>query len=659
MNYAYLDEMWLSQDKAKELLGAKVFQLNTDVENNITSCIRSEILNFLGAELTTDIKKAKVILNVNKEINIEKDGFEILVSEDMITINSSQPVGVLYGIYAVIRQLIHVGELKNEISIPTNYFRMINHWDNFDGSIERGYAGQSFFYSNNQFLDDIDKLRAYARFLASVGINAIAVNNVNVKKEEMKFLINPYFKHIKLMNDIFEEYGIKTYLCVNFSSPIAVGKLDTADPLDEDVKKWWQDIVDGIYQEIPTFGGLLVKADSEGEPGPYDYGRSQADGANTLAAALSKHGGTLIWRAFVYNCKQDWRDRTTDRAKASYEVFMELDGKFKDNVILQIKFGPHDFQVGEPPHPLFGRLKHTNEIIEFQITQEYTGQQIDLNYLALQWQEILEFNTNPLEKNREIKYVMETDSPLKHNSGFAAVVNVGDDDNWTGNKLAQSNLYAFGRLAWDYSLDSNDILKEWIDLTFTDLEGPEKEVIFSILSTSNETYEYYTSPLGIGWMVNSKNAHYGPGLNDHEYSRWGTYHFADRNGLGVDRTEKTGSGYTRQYVWEVSEMFENLETCPERWLLFFHHVPYTHKLKNGKTVIQYIYDVHFQGVENVERYINEWASLEGKVNDIAFENVKSRLELQLRDAIEWRDQINTFFYRFSGIEDVERRTIYK
>ncbi|MGL5434577.1 MAG: alpha-glucuronidase [Lachnospiraceae bacterium] len=652
------DEMWLKQADAKKYLTEKKFYLYTEIENRVTACIRSEIQEYFGAKLISKKESADIVISIVNKQQFDLDSYEIVVS-DQVEISSESPQGALYGLYTLVFDYIQTGSPRACTSNPTSHLRFINHWDNFDGSIERGYAGNSIFYQDNQFLDDVDTIRTYARLLASVGVNAIALNNVNVKKEEMHFLVQPYLKHIKLMALIFEEYGIKSYLCVNFASPIGLGNLPTADPLDPEVAAWWQETIDNLYQIIPTFGGLVVKADSEGEPGPYEYGRTQADGANTLAAPLAKHGGLLIWRAFVYNCRQDWRDRKTDRAKASYETFMELDGQFAENVVLQIKFGPHDFQVGEVPHPLFGQLQHTNEIIEFQITQEYTGQQIDLNYLAPQWQEILEFNTDPTKEKRAIKYVIEQDSPTPDYSGFAAVVNVGADHNWTGNKLAQSNLYAYGRMAWNYQLKADEILTEWINQTFSGLSQEEKNMIGQILSDSNATYENYTSPLGIGWMVNSKNAHYGPGLNDHEYSRWGTYHFADRNGLGVDRTLEIGTGYTGQYSDAVCRMFNDLSSCPDRWLLFFHHVPYTHLLDSGKTVIQHIYDTHFAGVERVEEYIKQWYSLNGKLPAHDYENVALRLDMQLKNAIEWRDQINTFFYRFSGIADEKGRNIYQ
>ena len=663
---AHRDEMWLKQSEVRKYLAGKHFLLKTCVENRITAGIRNEILDFLGAELISKNEDADFIITVEDSSAgksgdaVKRDGYEIRTGTAGMAseIRSTTPQGAFYGLYAMIRDLIRTGRVRDSVSVPSSYLRFINHWDNFDGTIERGYSGGSIFYRKNRFMDDMDLIRSYARFMASIGINAIAINNVNVKKEEMHFLFEPYLKHIKLLSRIFEEYGIKCFLCVNFASPMELGKIGKSDPMDPQVAEWWKETIDQLYEVIPGFGGLVVKADSEGEPGPNDYGRTQADGANVLAAPLAGHGGLLVWRAFVYNCRQDWRDRRTDRAKASYETFMELDGKFADNVVLQIKFGPHDFQVGEAPHPLFGQLKHTNEIIEFQITQEYTGQQIDLNYLAPQWQEILKFNTDPARERREIKYVIEADSPVPEYSGFAAVTNVGDDENWTGHKLAQSNLYAFGRMAWDYELSAEDILTEWIDLTFPELRQEDRKVIYEILSDSNETYEKYTSPLGIGWMVNSKNAHYGPGVNDHEYSRWGTYHFADRNGVGVDRTLATGSGYTGQYLNEVCRRFENLDTCPDRWLLFFHHVPYTHRLKSGKTVIQHIYDTHFEGVECVKEYIKKWSGMKGKVSDQNYENVESRLQLQLIDAVEWRDQINTFFYRFSGIGDEHGRNIY-
>lgn len=358
------------------------------------------------------------------------------------------------------------------------------------------------------------------------------------------------------------------------------------------------------------FRGFVVKADSENRPGPFTYGRNHADGANMLAEALEPYGGIVIWRCFVYNCKQDWRDRKTDRARAAYDHFRPLDGQFHDNVILQIKNGPMDFQVREPVSPLFGALERTNQVIEFQIAQEYTGQQRHVCYLVPQWKEIMEFDTQAKGGPAPVKRIVDGSLWGNRLSGIAAVSNVGNDRNWTGHLLSQANLYGFGRLAWNPELSAEEIAAEWIALTFgtdTVVAG----VISRILLDSWEIYESYTSPLGVGWMINPEH-HYGPNVDGYEYSMWGTYHYADHQGIGVDRTVATGTGYCAQYMGSNAVRYDSLEDCPDELLLFFHHVPYTHVLHSGKTVIQHIYDTHFEGAERAEGLLDAWGRTEGQ-----------------------------------------------
>jgi alpha-glucuronidase len=444
---------------------------------------------------------------------------------------------------------------------------------------------------------------------------------------------------------------------VDYSSPMSLGGLDTADPLDKGVVKFWRDQADAIYSVIPDFGGFVVKADSENRPGPFTYDRNHAEGANVLAQALQRHNGTVIWRCFVYNCHQDWRDRSTDRARAAYDTFMELDGQFMDNVLLQVKNGPVDFQVREPVSPLIGGLEKTNVIVEFQITQEYTGQQHDLCYLIPQWKEVLDFDTHAAgDESLAWKVAAGQVFPMAI-SGIAAVVNVGDDQNWTGHHLAQANLYGYGRLTWNPALEADTITDEWVRLTF----GSEPEVlrvVSSLLSESWSVYEQYTAPLGIGWMCNP-GYHYGPSPDGYEYSMWGTYHFADHEGIGVDRTLATGSGYAGQYRAPNTALYESLDTCPDELLLFFHHVPYTHRLRSGQTVLQHIYDTHFSGVESARRMREEWQSLAGKIDGRRHKEVLQRFDEQVANAELWRDVVNTYFYRKSGVPDVENRHIYK
>jgi len=375
-----------------------------------------------------------------------------------------------------------------------------------------------------------------------------------------------------------------------------------------------------------------------------------------LAEALAPHGGLVFWRCFVYNCQQDWRDRKTDRARAAYDHFMPLDGTFLDNVILQIKNGPIDFQVREPLSPLFGAMTKTNQILEFQVTQEYLGHSKDVCFIVPQWKEYLNFDTYAKGEGSTIDKVANGSLYGRQNSGIVAVANIGNDSNWTGHKLAQANLFGYGRLIWNPTLTAEEIATEWIGLTFGD--NPKVlEIIKYILLNSWSTYEKYTAPLSVGFMV-QPHLHYGVNIDGYEYSRWGTYHFADLNGVGVDRTKATGTGYTHQYFEQNAKIYENIASCPDELLLFFHFAPYSHVLQSGKTLIQHIYDTHFEGVQDVEKFIKKWAELGGLVDKESFENVKDRLQLQLGNAKEWRDQINTYFYRKSGIADEQGRKIY-
>jgi alpha-glucuronidase len=578
--------------------------------------------------------------------------------KNTIFIVGKKEKGVLYGTFHFLRLMQNRENLQQLkiIENPKNQLRMLNQWDNMDGSIERGYAGNSIFYKDCQFANELTRIEDYARLLASVGINGIAINNVNVHQEETNFITSSLLPKVAKVAGIFRAYGITTFLSVNYASTIQIGNLTTADPLDSEVREWWKDKAEEIYSYIPDFGGFLVKADSEHRPGPFTYGRNHADGANMLAEALQPYNGIVLWRCFVYNCLQDWRDRSTDRAKAAYDHFQPLDGQFHSNVILQIKNGPMDFQVREAVSPLFGAMEKTNQMLEYQITQEYTGQQRHLCYLIPQWKEILDFDTYAKGEGSEVKKIVDGSLFQYKFSGITAVSNIGNDYNWTGHTLAQANLYGFGRLTWNPDLSAESITDEWIGQTFGDNQLV-KALVSQMLLKSWSIYEKYTSPLGVGWMVNP-NHHYGPNVDGYEYSVWGTYHFADWEGIGVDRTVKTGTGYTSQYFKENADRYESLETCPDELLLFFHHVPYTHKLHSGITVIQHIYNTHFEGVEEAEELVETWLQLKGKVDPERFEDILNRLKEQANHSIEWRDMINTYFYRKSGIKDEFNRKIY-
>ena len=579
------------------------------------------------------------------------NSFSIKVTENQIHITGTDENGLLYGVFRFL-SLLSLGKIKNGFELtdaPVSPLRIINHWDNFDGSIERGYAGASLFYKDGEFDYDKNRIEDYARLLASVGINRVSINNVNVRAQAKLLIIEEYLKEAKELAAIFRRFGIKLFFSINFGAPWSLGKIKTADPLDPVVIEWWKKRAALVYKYIPDLAGFLVKADSEGEPGPFQYNRTHADGANMLAGALAPFGGEVIWRCFVYNCTQDWRDTQTDRARAAYDNFMPLDGSFEKNVILQIKFGPYDFQVREPVAPLFGALKKTRHIMELQITQEYTGHQIDLCYLPWIWEDILNFDTGYGENSR-IRELVDG----KKIEGFAAVVNVGQDNNWTGHTLAQANLYGYGRMAWNPALTAKEIAEEWSALSFGKEETARKTA--DILLKSYPAYEKYNAPFGVCFMVNPGN-HYGPSIEGYEFSRWGTYHRADKDSVGIDRTP-AGTGYSAQYSPKNAAMYADVNTCPENLLLFFHRLRYDFVMKNGKTLLQNIYNTHFEGYDEVVSMMEEWKSLKPNMETEVYESVLARFERQLANAREWRDQTNTYFYRKTGIKDEQGRLIY-
>ncbi len=625
----------------------------------IESAVKEYVLAMEGLagrrpKVTADKTSAGVRLLVDEDTMSGADGYRIAGENGGYTICGQSPSGVLYGVFHFLRMAAggELSQLPVEI-VPAMPLRMMNHWDNMDGSIERGYSGESFFYKDYEILWD-ERLEHYTRMMASIGINGIVINNVNVHEKETYLITDTYLQKVKQYADLFQRYGIKLYTSVNFAAPMELAGFDNCDPLESQVAEWWKETTAHVYEVIPEFGGYLVKADSEGRPGPFTYGRTHADGANMLARALAPHGGIVIWRCFVYNCGQDWRDKKTDRARAAYDNFIHLDGCFDENVVLQIKNGPMDFQVREPVSPLFGALKKTNMILEVQIAQEYTGQQIDLCYLPPMWREILDFDTYAEGKGSTVSNIVRGAAYGQKFCGMAAVINTGNDKNWTGTDLAAANTYGYGRLAMEPAMSCEAIAKEWTDLTLG--AKVEKDVI-DMLMKSWSTYEKYTAPLGIGWMV-SPHYHYGPDIDGYEYDRWGTYHRADCRGLGVDRTP-AGTGYTEQYNEPWKTIYADVEQCPQELLLFFHYVRYDAVLKSGKTLIQHIYDTHFEGVEEVEAMIAVWKSLKDDIDEEVYGRVLGRMERQLANAKEWRDRVNTYFYRKSGVKDEKGRTIYE
>jgi len=587
---------------------------------------------------------------------LDENGFVIKVKDNRIYIMGNDEPGLLYGVFRFL-SLLALGQIKEGFKLcdsPVCVLRMINHWDNFDGTVERGYAGNSLFYKNGKFNFDKQRIEDYARLLASVGINRVSINNVNVRANAKLLITDEYLKEAAKLAAIFRRFGIRLFLSVNFGAPWSLGKLPTADPLDESVAAWWKKRAALIYKYIPDLAGFLVKADSEGEPGPFQYNRTHADGANMLAKALKPFGGVIVWRCFVYNCEQDWRDKNVDRARAAYDHFMPQDGSFDENVILQIKHGPYDFQVREPVSPIFGALKKTRHVMELQITQEYTGHQIDLCFLPYMWEDIMRYDSAHGEKSSIRELAEKRREGPAGIEGFSAVVNVGLDKNWTGHALAQANLYGYGRMAWNPAITAKEIAREWSVLSFGEKDTAQK--IENILLKSYPAYEKYNAPFGVCFMV-TPNTHYGPNIEGYEFSRWGTYHRADANAIGIDRTS-SGTGYTTQYSPKNAALYADPSTCPENLILFFHRLRYDYKMKNGQTLLQNIYDTHFEGYDEVESMLEDWKSLKDSLESEVYTSVLSRFERQIANAREWRDQINTYFKRKTGKNDEKGRKIY-
>jgi alpha-glucuronidase len=589
-----------------------------------------------------------VIFALAADPALGEEGFTLGRRDGCTTVLAYAPPGLLYGLFHLVRlgDAAFAEDLAPAAHRPAVPRRMLDHWDNVDvhpvmGQVERGYAGGSLFWRDGEPRRDLTRVLAYARLLAACGVNAVALNNVNVHATEAR-LLTDRLGEITELAAVFRRYGIRVHLSVSFASPARHG-LPTADPLDDRVRAWWERTTAAVYAAIPDFGGYVVKADSEGQPGPFTYGRSHADGANLLGAVLAPYGGVVHWRAFVYNHRQDWRDRSVDRARAAYDHFTPLDGQFRDNVVLQVKHGPVDFQAREPVSPLIAAMPGTRLAVEFQVTQEYTGQQRHVCYLAPMWSEVLRGRGGPAVAGLAGELV--------------AVSNAGDDPFWTGHPLAQANLYAFGRLGWAPGLDPRAVLDEWTGLTFPGASAEVRSTIHAVMGGSWRTYERYTAPLGVGFMVRPGH-HYGPDVDGYEYTPWGTYHHADRDGVGVDRTVATGTGCTAQYPQPWAQVYESLDRCPDELVLFFHHVPYGHVLHSGSTVIQHIYDTHFAGAGEVVEMRRRWELIDGAVPDDVHRRVRERLDEQVRSAEEWRDQINAYFFRKSGVPDAHGRRIY-
>jgi alpha-glucuronidase len=552
--------------------------------------------------------------------------------------------GALYGAFALLRHVALHDALDglNERQEPAAALRWTNEWDNLDGTIERGYAGRSIFFDGGRVVPDLTRAAAYARLLASVGVDGCAISNVNA---DARAIAPEFVPQLARIADVFRPWGVALAISIDFSSPMKVGGLDTFDPLDPRVVAFWKSRVDDIYRAIPDFGGFVLKADSEGRLGPSAYGRTHADAANVVARVLAPHGGVVFYRGFVYDHLMDWRERKNDRARAAVDNFKSLDGRFDANVVLQIKNGPIDFQVREPASPLFAAVPATAKAIELQITQEYLGQQRHVVFLPPMWKETLDFDMQARGPGTPVASLV---------SAYVGVSNVGLATNWLGHDLAMANLYGFGRLAWNPGISSAQIAREWTTQTFGN--APRViDAVDDILLRSWRTYERYTGNLGIGTLTDIIGAHYGPGIESSERNGWGQWHRADGQGVGMDRTSATGTGFIAQYPPPVARVFESLDTVPDDLLLFMHHVPYTHVLKSGETVIQHIYDDHYQGAEDAAGFVGRWRSLDGLIDPERYASVLAKLEYQAGHAIVWRDAVTNWFRWISGVPDARGR----
>ncbi len=584
----------------------------------------SATLNIAAEELRQSWRGNPVILTIEKDKALAADGFKIVCSEGKIRVISPTGTGLLYAAYHLLRLQESGQAIASTTENPAYTLRILNHWDNTDRTVERGYAGESLWDWEKLPHTLSESYKDYARANASIGINGTVLNNVNASPG---ILSAEYLNKVKALADVFRPYGIRVYLSVNFASPMVLDSLPTADPLDKRVIRWWKKKAGEIYGLIPDFGGFLVKANSEGQPGPCDFGRTHADGANMLADALKPHKGIVMWRAFVYSPSD------ADRAKQAYLEFKPLDGQFRPNVIVQVKNGPVDFQPREPYSPLFGAMRHTPLMVEFQITQEYLGHSNHLVYLAPMWKEF---------------FGLVPPSTLK---AVAGVSNIGSDANWCGHPFAQANWYAFGRLAWNPSLSSEAIADEWLRQTFSK-EKEFVEPIGRLMLRSHEAAVDYMMPLGLHHIF-AWGHHYGPepwcnvpGARPDWMPSY--YHRAGANGIGFDRSH-TGSHATAQYPDSLCRLYDDPSTCPEQYLLWFHHLPWNHRMKSGRTLWDELCHRYDSGVQQVREFQKTWDRVESLIDAERFRDVQSRLKTQLRDAVWWKDACLLYFQEFSKL----------
>lgn len=663
--------LWLKYDlikdeKQRKEYTDKISSIHIQGNSSTTDVIEQELSHALPAILGKSIllshdnvlnkkslSRSLIISKTSNEINklynleveskrIGQEGFLIRSIKNNILITANTDIGLLYGSYRFLN-LLQTGKDISELNIidsPKVQIRMLNHWDDLDRHTERGYAGESIWDWHKLPEYKAQRYTDYARANASVGINGTVLNNVNANS----LILTPlWLEKVQSLADIFRPYGLKVYLSIKFSSPQQIGNLTTSDPLDPEVKQWWKSKAKEIYQHIPDFGGFLVKANSEGQPGPGDYGRTHTEGANMLAKALKPHGGNVIWRAFVYS-----NDSEKERSLQAYDEFVPLDGKFEDNVSIQVKNGPIDFQPREPFSPMFGAMPKTPLAMEFQITQEYLGFSTHLAYLATMYKETLDSDTFVLGEGSTVASVIDGSLHSSKISVMAGVANIGTDRNWTGHIFGQANWYAYGRLAWDHQLSAEDIAEEWIKLTLTNNTSSVAK-IKTIMMNSRENIVNYMTPLGLHHLM-ATGHHYGPGpwVDNLGREDWNPvyYHRADAFGIGLDRTINGTKG-VQQYapIWQTK--FSSPESTPTELLLWFHHLPWDYKMPSGKILWDELVHRYYEGAEAVIEMEKQWLSLENNIDKNQFKQVKMSLKIQVKEAKWWRDASVLYFQTFS------------
>ncbi len=638
------------------------------IESSAARELQKGLSSMLGRSFTIEVAtrpavpENAIVLASTKDasqsgITAEQYRIQYQKAKHQLLLSGASPTAELYAAFHLLEEVgTQIPIPADDRQAPSAPVRWTDEWDNPNGTIERGYAGPSIFFEGGHIRQDLTRAGEYARLLASIGINGCNINNVNADHQT---LTSANLKEIARVADVFRPWGVRLALSINLASPQEVGGLKTFDPLDPAVAAWWKDKVDEIYTLIPDFAGFTVKADSEGQKGPSQYGRSPADAANVLARALRPHGGFVLYRGFVYNNHLDWNDLKADRARAGVDNFVRYDGTFEPNVIVQVKEGPIDFQTREAVSPLFAALPHTSVAIEVQAGAEYLGEERHMIWLPEMWKWVLDTDMRVGGRATTVASIVTGKAfPLPDGKpragGFVSVTNVGMEPNWVHHPMAMANLYGFGKLAWNPAANLDEVIDHWTRLTW----GNDPAVVRTIASLQKNSwhvYESYTGPNGMGTLTDITGEHYGPGIESAERNGWGQWFRGDKNGIGMDRTVATGTGFSGQYPPELAAKYESLATTPDDLLLFLHHVPYDYKLHSGKTLIQSIYDTHYAGALAAAEYVPQWVALKGKVDEERYDKVLQLFNYQAGHAIVWRDAINEWFQRMSGIPDAQSR----